>query len=100
MAGLLKSNLAKAAGVLLIGILFLDMMSVIIRVLLDRYSVLELSAYRNVIGVIPAFVMMWWMGEFKLDPRHLWIRQWKLAFSRGLMVTPASPALGSPSAIR
>ena len=89
MAGLLKSNLAKAAGVLLIGILFLDMMSVIIRVLLDRYSVLELSAYRNVIGVIPAFVMMWWMGEFKLDPRHLWIRQWKLAFSRGLMVTVA-----------
>ena len=44
---------------LLLGILFLDTMSVIIKTLLVRYEVLELSAYRNVIGVIPAFVMMW-----------------------------------------
>ena len=74
---------------LLLGILFLDTMSVIIKTLLVRYEVLELSAYRNVIGVIPAFVMMWWTGEFKLDPKHLWLRQWKLAFGRGLMVTVA-----------
>lgn len=74
---------------LLLGIIFLDVMSVIIRVLLPRYAVLELSAYRNVIGVLPAFAMMWWTGEFKLDPKHLWIRQWKLAFGRGIMVTIA-----------
>ncbi|WGI22707.1 DMT family transporter [Amylibacter sp. IMCC11727] len=86
---MLKSNLLRAVGVLLLGILFLDMMSVIIKTLLERYAVLELSAYRNVIGVIPAFVMMWWTGEFKLDPKHLWLRQWKLAFGRGLMVTVA-----------
>ena len=64
-------------------------MSVIIRILLPRYEVLELSAYRNTIGMIPAFVLMWWTGEFRADPRLLWIRQWKLAFSRGLMVTVA-----------
>lgn len=89
MAGLLKSNLARAAGVLLFGIICLDAMSLTIKYLLPRYSVLELSAYRNVIGVIPALVMMWWMGEFKMDPKHLWIRQWKLAMWRGIMVTVA-----------
>lgn len=89
MSGLLNSNLARAAGVLLIGILCLDAMSLTIKYLLPRYGVLELSAYRNVIGVIPALVMMWWMGEFKMDTKHLWLRQWKLAMGRGLMVTVA-----------
>lgn len=87
--GLLKSNLVQAACILMGGIVCLDIMSVIIKTLLERYEVLELSAYRNVIGVIPAFVMMWWTGEFKLDPKHLWIRQWKLAIGRGVMVTIA-----------
>ncbi len=64
-------------------------MSLTIKYLLPRYGVLELSAYRNVIGVIPALVMMWWMGEFKMDTKHLWLRQWKLAMGRGLMVTVA-----------
>lgn len=89
MNGLLSSNLARAAGVLLVGIVFLDCMSVMIKTLLPRYTVLELSAYRNVIGIIPAFVMMWWTGEFKMDPKHLWLRQWKLAFGRGIIVTVA-----------
>ena len=64
-------------------------MSVIIKSLLPRYEVLELSAYRNVVGMIPALILMWWTGEFKLGHKNLWIRQWKFALSRGLMVTIA-----------
>ena len=76
-------------GILLLGVIFLDCMSVIIKSLLPRYEVLELSAYRNVIGMIPALILMWWTGEFKLGHKNLWIRQWKFALSRGLMVTIA-----------
>ncbi|MEJ6709499.1 MAG: DMT family transporter [Amylibacter sp.] len=89
MPAIFQSNLVRAAMILLLGIVFLDGMSVIIKTLLPRYDVLELSAYRNVVGMVPALVLMWWTGEFKLDRKHLWIRQWKLAFSRGLMVTVA-----------
>ena len=89
MRRLFESNLARAAGILLLGIIFLDGMSVIIKFLLPRYEVLELSAYRNVVGMIPALVLMWWTGEFQLGRQHLWIKQWKFALSRGLMVTAA-----------
>lgn len=89
MSGLFRSNLVRALLVLLLGIVFLDGMSVFIKTLLPRYSALELSAYRNVIGMIPAIVLMLWSGELRKHPRALMIPQWKLALGRGLMVTVA-----------
>ena len=89
MNGFFHSNLVRALLVLLLGIVFLDGMSVFIKTLLPRYSALELSAYRNVIGMIPAILLMMWSGELRTNPRKLMIPQWKLAFGRGLMVTAA-----------
>ncbi|GGA15130.1 DMT family transporter [Neptunicoccus cionae] len=89
MRNFFRSNLIQALMVLLLGIVFLDGMSVFIKTLLPRYSALELSAYRNVIGMIPAFVLMFWSGELRKNPRALIIPQWKLALGRGLMVTLA-----------
>ncbi|MDR6263829.1 MULTISPECIES: DMT family transporter [Rhodobacterales] len=89
MSGFFRSNLVRALLVLLLGIVFLDGMSVFIKTLLPRYSALELSAYRNVIGMIPAILLMMWSGELRTNPRKLMIPQWKLAFGRGLMVTAA-----------
>ena len=89
MGGFFRSNLVRALLVLLLGIVFLDGMSVFIKTLLPRYSALELSAYRNAIGMIPAIVLMLWSGELRTHPRRLMIPQWKLAFGRGLMVTVA-----------
>lgn len=89
MNGFFRSNLVRALLVLLLGIVFLDGMSVFIKTLLPRYSALELSAYRNVIGMIPAILLMMWSGELRTNPRKLMIPQWKLAFGRGLMVTAA-----------
>lgn len=89
MGGFFRSNLVRALLVLLLGIVFLDGMSVFIKTLLPRYSALELSAYRNVIGMIPAIILMLWSGELRTHPRRLIIPQWKLAFGRGLMVTLA-----------
>lgn len=89
MSNFFRSNLVRALLVLLLGIVFLDGMSVFIKTLLPRYAALELSAYRNVIGMIPAIVLMIWSGELRTNPRKLIIPQWKLAFGRGLMVTVA-----------
>ncbi|MEM7439942.1 MAG: DMT family transporter [Pseudomonadota bacterium] len=83
------SKLIPALGVLFLGIFLLDGMSAFVKALLPRYDALELSAWRNVIGMLPAIVLLWWMGELKNGVRGLRIRQWRLAYGRGLMVALA-----------
>ncbi|MEM9851077.1 MAG: DMT family transporter [Pseudomonadota bacterium] len=82
-------GLLPAAGVLLLGILLLDGMAAFVKVLGVRYGALELSAWRNMIGMVPAVVALAFMGELSAGPRGLMIRQWRLAFGRGIMVGAA-----------
>lgn len=74
---------------MLFGVLCLDAMSAFVKALLPRYDALELSAWRNVIGMVPALIALWWMGELRDGLAGLKIRQWKLAYGRGLMVAVA-----------
>lgn len=70
----------------LLAILLFDLMGLLIKVLGQRYAPIELMAYRNLFGMIPAvialFVLSGWRGKW----RELGIRQWKLAFGRGVVV--------------
>ena len=84
-----QSRLIAALVVMLLGIVCLDAMSAIVKALLPRYDALELSAWRNVIGMVPAVAVLWWMGELRDGMAGLRIRQWKLAYGRGLMVALA-----------
>ena len=78
-------------GVLLLvaAILCFDVMSLIVRFLLPYYSAPELSAYRNVFGIIPSLALMLWTGELRLRGTNLYIRNWPLAVARGLAVAMA-----------
>lgn len=64
-------------------------MGVVIRVLLERYSAQELSAYRNVLGILPSLTMLIYTGELRLKGSSFYIRQWPLAFLRGFAVALA-----------
>lgn len=80
-------DLVPALAVLLLGIVLLDGMAACVRLLSDRYHPLELSAWRNLVGMIPPLVVLWWMGDL---PRRLaaWVTpRWRLALGRGLMVS-------------
>ena len=79
----------RAIAYLMAAILCFDLMSVLVRVLLQSYSALELSAYRNVLGVIPSLALMVWTGELRLRGTVWRIEKWQLALSRGLMVALA-----------
>ena len=57
------SQVVKAVLFVLLAILCLDAMSVTVRLLLPRYSALELSAYRNILGILPSLAVMIWVGE-------------------------------------
>ena len=84
----MSSSIRAIMGCLLAYICF-DFMSVHVRVLSERYSPQELSVYRNVVGVVPAVVMLAYSGELSLNWADYKIKQWKLAFGRGLFVAVA-----------
>ena len=83
------SSSIRAIMVCLLAYICFDIMSVHVRVLSERYSPQELSVYRNVVGVVPAVVMLAYSGELSLNWADYKIKQWKLAFGRGLFVAVA-----------
>ena len=46
-------NVVLAIGVILFGILAFDMMGILVRFLGDSYPILQISALRNLFGVLP-----------------------------------------------
>lgn len=83
------SPLIRAVALMLLGIVFLDIMSACIKALSQTYTVMELSAYRNTIGMLPSLLILWWSGELVLRRDALVIRQWRLGLARGVMVMGA-----------
>ena len=79
----------KAIGLLFLAITCFDLMSVFIRVLLKDYNAQELSAYRNVIGIIPSILLLIATKELRFKGPSLVIDQWKLALLRGFSVALA-----------
>ncbi len=79
----------KAIGLLILTILCFDVMSILVRILSASYSAQELSAYRNVFGIIPSLVLLIWTGELRFKASALKIEKWKLALGRGVVVALA-----------
>ena len=75
--------------ILLAGLLCFDVMILEVRYLLANYSAPELSAYRNVFGILPSLLVMLYTGELTIQKKSLALRQWKLAFVRGAIVAVA-----------
>ncbi|MFK7764189.1 MAG: DMT family transporter [Roseobacter sp.] len=71
----------------LIALALFDSMGLVIKLLSDRYSAMELSAWRNIFGLLPALIAVWMSRAWQTAGRPLRIRQWKLAVSRGVIVT-------------
>ena len=47
----------------------------------------NLSAWRNLFGLIPSIIVLWFSKAWRAGGKRLKIRQWKLAFFRGAIVT-------------
>lgn len=71
----------------LAALVLFDLMGLIIKHLSPRYSAAELSAYRNVFGLVPSAIMLWTHAGWRRSGRSLVIRQWRLAVWRGIAVT-------------
>lgn len=85
----------KAIGLLLLTILSFDVMAILVRILSERYTPLELSAYRNVLGIIPSLMLLIWTGELRFKSQSMKIENWQLALGRGFVVAVAQVFLYS-----
>lgn len=73
----------------LLSILLFDIMGLIIKHLSGSYGAAELSAYRNLFGLIPAAIALWTSRGWHRGGRRLLIRQWQIPLLRGAAVTVA-----------
>ena len=83
------TNNIRAILVCLLAYLCFDLMSVHVRLLSQRYSPQELSVYRNILGVLPSIFLLIYNRELSFNFQDYKIKQWKLAFGRGLLVAVA-----------
>jgi len=71
----------------LVALTLFDAMGLVIKHLSVTYSAAELSAWRNLFGIIPAVIALSLSRKWHSSGRRLRIRQWKLAIMRGVVVT-------------
>jgi len=82
-------SVALAIVISLVSLVFFDLMGLIIKRLSSDYSAAELSAYRNIFGLIPSIIALWSSQNWHRNGRRLQVRQWGLICARGLIVTLA-----------
>ena len=71
----------------LVALTLFDAMGLIIKHLSDSYSPAELTAWRNLFGLVPAAIALWSSKAWRRGGKHFKLRQWKLALLRGVIVT-------------
>jgi drug/metabolite transporter (DMT)-like permease len=84
-----RNQVGLAIVLSMISLVLFDLMGLVIKRLSADYDATELTAYRNIFGMIPSLVALWSSRAWHKSGRGIRIRQWPLACSRGLMVTIA-----------
>ena len=83
------SPFARAVVTILIAIFLFDIMGAIIKHLGERYPPQQLSVFRNLFGLIPSILVLYFSKQWHDAGRPLVVRQWKLALGRGGFVVLA-----------
>ena len=68
-------------------------MGIAIKYLRDDYPAAQLSVFRNLFGMLPCFVALYFSQDWHKDGKKIIIKQWKLGLFRGLFVSVAQLCL-------
>jgi drug/metabolite transporter (DMT)-like permease len=82
-----SGSVSRAIAISLIALVMFDLMGLIIKHLSSQYSAAELSAYRNIFGVIPSAIALWSSRHWHQGGRKLRVRQRGIICMRGVIVT-------------
>lgn len=83
------TSLTIAIALSLTGIMLLDVMGAIIKHLVQTYPSPQLAVLRNFFGMFPSLLVLLFSAEWRDAGRPWRIKNWKLAFGRGLFITVA-----------
>tara|TARA_B100000900_G_C20474658_1_gene672857 strand:+ start:177 stop:1076 length:900 start_codon:yes stop_codon:yes gene_type:complete len=89
----LKSNLFLAVILSLSGLFLLDCMGIAIKYLRNDYPAAQLSVFRNLFGMIPCFIALYFSKDWHDNGNKLIIKQWRLGLFRGVFVSVAQLCL-------
>ena len=84
-----SDNTTRAIVISIVALILFDMMGLLIKYLSDDYRAVELSAYRNIFGLIPSVLALWMTASWHHNGRKIQLRQWRLAVWRGVAVAAA-----------
>lgn len=80
-------SVALGIALSLLALVLFDCMGLIIKHLSPGYGAAELSAWRNLFGLVPSAMALWTSARWHAGGRRLAIRQWPLGMLRGIFVT-------------
>ncbi|MGB1751601.1 MAG: DMT family transporter, partial [Paracoccaceae bacterium] len=73
----------------LMALALFDAMGLIIKLLSTKFSAAELSTWRNLFGLLPAFLVLYASKTWCENGKKIIIKQWKLALLRGVIASLA-----------
>lgn len=82
-----SDNTTLAIVISIVALILFDLMGLLIKYLSTDYTAVELSAYRNVFGLIPSAIALWMTASWRRNGGKFALRQWPLAVWRGVAVT-------------
>ncbi|MEM6886691.1 MAG: DMT family transporter [Pseudomonadota bacterium] len=77
----------------LVALFLFDCMALVIKFLSARYTTAELTAWRNLLGLVPALVALYASPTWRVQATKWRLRQWKLALGRGVILSVAQFSL-------
>ena len=89
----MKNNLFIAVILSLSGLFLLDCMGIAIKYLRADYPAAQLSVFRNLFGMIPCFIALYFSKEWHDKGRKVVIKRWRFGLARGLIMSFAQLCL-------
>ena len=89
----MKNNLFLAVILSLSGLFLLDCMGIAIKYLRADYPAAQLSVFRNLFGMIPCFIALYFSKDWHDRGRKVVIKRWRFGLARGLIMSFAQLCL-------
>ena len=89
----MKNNLFLAVILSLSGLFLLDCMGIAIKYLRADYPAAQLSVFRNLFGMIPCFIALYFSKDWHDKGRKVVIKRWRFGLARGLIMSFAQLCL-------
>lgn len=83
------SNFTKAVVALTLAIFLFDVQGAIIKYMGDVYPVQQLALFRNLFGLIPSLLVLYFSSDWHSNGRPIIINRWRLGLLRGLFIAIA-----------